>query len=36
MTISCMRVYDDGNLYLLDPWILFWQMYRDEEQKTEE
>jgi hypothetical protein len=30
------RVYDDGNLYLLDPWILFWQMYRDEEQKPKE
>ena len=30
------KVYDDGNLYLLDPWMLFWQMYRDEEQKTEE
>ena len=29
------RVYDDGNLYLLDPWILFWQMYRDREEKTE-
>lgn len=28
------RVYDDGNLYLLDPWILFWQMYRDEDQKS--
>ena len=23
------KVYDDGNLYLLDPWILFWQMYKD-------
>lgn len=23
------KVYDDGELYLLDPWILFWQMMRD-------
>jgi len=23
------KVYDDGELYLLDPWILFWQMLRD-------
>lgn len=23
------RVVEDGREYLLDPWILFWQMYRD-------
>ncbi len=23
-------VYDDGELILLDPWILFWQMYQDQ------
>lgn len=24
------RVYDDGDVVLLDPWILFWQMYQDQ------
>ncbi len=23
------KVYDEGEIVLLDPWILFWQMYRD-------
>ncbi len=23
------NIYDDGELYLLDPWILFWQMMQD-------
>jgi hypothetical protein len=24
------KVHDEGETVLLDPWILFWQMYRDQ------
>jgi hypothetical protein len=27
-------VFDEGELIRLDPWILFWQMYRDERSHT--
>jgi hypothetical protein len=25
------KVFDEGELVLIDPWILFWQMYRDQD-----
>ena len=25
------KIHDEGETVLLDPWILFWQMYRDQQ-----